>query len=108
MLRNILAIGFVLATMGRSVAQWTAPLQPILQELDAAKVSGSLEVSEGCREHSLPDFPQAHVSTRRGSVVEKLSEVLADSRAIRVSQEADGMVRMVEVGVAAELLNRQD
>jgi len=91
-------------------------VQPILEALDKAKLSGSFVFSGRCdlREckplrpiaECFPDFPQFRApATRGGSTVQTLREVLADAPAMQVTQDTNGTVRMNESGVPTDLLN---
>jgi hypothetical protein len=104
--RTSFTVAFVVGMVAQCGAQWTAPLQPILEALDDAKLSGSLELSGGCSQTYLPSFPQSHaLAASEGSTVQKLREILAEAPTMHVSQDPDGAVRMVETGVPADLLN---
>ena len=84
-------------------------VQPILEALDKAKVSGSFVFSghcdlAACSPHA--DFPQFRAPTRAGgSAVQVLREVLADAPAGQVTQDSDGPIRMNETGVSTDLLD---
>ncbi len=104
--RTAFTIAFVVGIVARCGAQWRDPLLPILDTLDEAKLSGSMELSDGCSQTFLPSFPQPHaLATSDGSAVQKLREILADDPPMRVTQDQDGTVRMVENGVPADILN---
>ena len=128
MLRRVLAFAFILGLLvgfRQQEARATHPLaasfqpmfdvleapsvQPILEALDKAKVSGSFVFSghcdsAACTPHA--DFPQFRTPTRAGgSTVQVLREVFADVPAMQVTQDSDGPIRMNETGVPTDLLN---
>jgi hypothetical protein len=85
-------------------------VQPILEALDKAKLSGSFVFPRRCDlsgcNTPAPDFPHFRVPTRAGgSIVQVLREVLADAPAMQVTQDPDGTIRMNETGVPTDLLN---
>jgi hypothetical protein len=84
-------------------------LRPILQVLDKAKLSGSLEFSGRCasfRVQDFPDFPKFRApATSGGSPLQTLREMFADDPAMRVMQDPDGTIRMIEKGVSTDILN---
>lgn len=83
---------------------FVAPLRPLLDALAGAGVSGSIELSGRCA--AGPSFPNLRsVSTGGGSPLEVARELFADDPAMKVKQEGDGTVRMVEAGISAELLS---
>jgi hypothetical protein len=85
-------------------------VQPVLEALYKAKVSGSF-VFPGLCDWSgctlpIPEFPLFRVSTRaEGSTVQILREILADDPSMQVTQDKDGTIRMNETGVPTDLLN---
>jgi len=84
-------------------------VQPILEVLDKAKLSGSFVFGRcyfsGCNTPA-PDFPHFLVPARAGgSTVQVLRELLADDPAMQVTQDPDGTIRMNEAGVPTDLLN---
>jgi hypothetical protein len=84
-------------------------VQPILEALDKARLSGSFVFSghcdlSACTPHA--DFPPFRALTGlQGPAVQVLREVLADAPATQVKQDAGGTVRMNETGVQTDLLN---
>lgn len=83
-----------------------APLRPLLEALDRARVSGSLELSGHCDAGRLPHFPHLRsLSASRGSVLQDVREMLADDPAMQVMQDPEGTIRMTDKGVSADLLN---
>jgi hypothetical protein len=84
-------------------------LRPILQVLDKANLSGSLEFSGRCTSLNnlhFPEFPQFHApATNQDSPLQTLREMFADDPAMRVTQDSDGTIRMVEKGVSTDILN---
>lgn len=84
-------------------------LRPILDVLDRANLSGSLEFSGRCdsfRVQDFPDFPKFRApATREGSPLQTLREMFAHDPAMRVTQDPDGTIRMIERGVTTDILN---
>src|ERR1700691_2534155 len=74
--------------------------------LHAANVSGSLAYWGRCEPHKpYPDFPKLRVLPNySGSADEVLQEIFADDPKMHVAREPDGMIRMVETDVPADLL----
>ncbi len=113
MVRHAFAAAFIvgLLVMGsQGQIPWPtsreASLQPILEVLDNAKLSGSLEFSGRCDSLSLPELPQFRApATSGGSPLQTLREMLADDPAMQVTQDPDGTIRMVESGVATDILS---
>lgn len=72
-----------------------------------AKASGSLEYWGVCDfKNYYPDFPKLRaVPDRQGSPVELLREMFVDDPEMRVSQDADGRIRMIEDDVPSDLLD---
>jgi hypothetical protein len=72
-----------------------------------AKASGSLEYWGVCDfKNYYPDFPKLReVQDRRGSPVELLREMFSADPEMRVSQDADGKIRMIEDDVPSDLLD---
>jgi hypothetical protein len=74
--------------------------------LSKGQVSGSLEYCGRCDLNQIPDFPKLHAPEKsRGSAVQDLQEMFADDPEMRVTQEPDGMIRMVEADVPRDLLD---
>jgi hypothetical protein len=82
----------------------TAPLQPVIEVLYRANVSGSLEVSR-CDFGPPPHLPNLRVPTATGPLPQVLREMFADDPVMRVTQDRDGTIRMIESGVPTDLLN---
>jgi hypothetical protein len=72
-----------------------------------AKASGSLEYWGVCDfKNYYPDFPKLQeVPDRKGSPVELLREMFSVDPEMRVSQDADGRIRMIEDDVPSDLLD---
>jgi hypothetical protein len=72
-----------------------------------AHASGSLEYWGVCNfKELLPDFPKLRaVPDREGSPVELLREIFSVYPEMRVSQDADGKIRMIEKDVPSDLLD---
>ena len=75
--------------------------------LSRAHVSGSLEYWGVCNFKELyPDFPKFRaVPSHEGSPVELLRDMFSVDPEMRVSQDADGKVRMIEEDIPHDLLN---
>jgi hypothetical protein len=84
-------------------------LQPILNVLTKANLSGSLEFSGNCGSLAFPgypEFPQVHApSTMDGPALQTLRRLFADNPGIRVTQDPDGTIRMVERSVQIDILH---
>jgi len=72
-----------------------------------AHASGSLEYWGVCNfKEPYPDFPKLRLmSDHQGSTVESLREMFSVDPEMRVSQDADGKIRMIEVDVPSDLLD---
>jgi hypothetical protein len=115
MLRFVAPIAIILSFTFGAAAQEAGghapklvkPLQPLLVALDRAKVSGSLQLSGSCDPTRVSPFglPHWHPAEGDGSPIEIAREILADDPAIRITQDADGTLRMAEPGVPPDLLN---
>lgn len=79
-----------------------APMLPLLQALAAARLSGSIELSSQCGGEP---FPSLRPSSGGGSVLQLVRRMFADYAKMQVKQDADGMIRMVEIGADTDLLN---
>jgi hypothetical protein len=114
MLRYALSLIFIVGMLVGAPRQeaWASStigpgaLQPILEVLDKAKLSGSLEFT-GWYEPGYPRyFPQFHSpAMSEGTPLQILRDMFADNLAVRVTQDSDGTIRMIENGVLADLLN---
>jgi hypothetical protein len=83
-----------------------ALLQPMLEVLEKAKLSGSLEFTGNCDGVFPPDLPPFRTITGRGgSTLQTLRKILRDDHAIRVEQDQTGKIRMVENDIPTDLLN---
>jgi len=103
----LLMSGSTCLCQSRGGQDYHASIEPIMEVLRSAKVSGSLEYWGSCNnEHQVPDFPPvAMPSSSSGSPLQVLSEMFAKDENMQVTQGADGTVRMVEKGVPQDLLN---
>jgi hypothetical protein len=74
--------------------------QAVQKILSSGQLSGSLEFSGVCntaKPHPDPSFLKLRpVSGHEGSAVEALQELFANDPKMRVTQESDGKIRMVE------------
>lgn len=84
-------------------------LLPILEILDKANLSGSVEFSGPCNSFvrpGFPEFPQASITaTSDGSTLQNLRNLFANDKAMRVTQDSDGTIRMREPGVPRDILS---
>ncbi len=112
MVCRVLAVAFAVCVLAGSSGQQVqagsraaASLQPILDVLDKAKLSGSLEFSGACDMGKFPNFPPLRtLATRSGdSPLQILREMFADDPAMQVTQAPDGTIRMIEAGVPTDL-----
>ena len=104
-LLSVILVGGV-ARESRASGRQAALLLPMLKILDKANLSGSLEFSGTCDLENLPDFPRLRVPAMTGvSPLQILRDMLRDDPEIQVSQDQDGMVRMIESGVQTDILN---
>ena len=108
------ALGVVLF-IGITICSWTqvtsspsprfaTPLQPLMETLRRANASGSLELSR-CDFGRPPHLPSLRLPTSAGPLPQILREMFADDPMMRVTQDADGTIRMIETGVPADLLD---
>lgn len=113
MLRRAIMIAFILGMLlqspGRDAQAGSrkgALLQPMLEVLEKAKLSGSLEFTGNCDGVFPPDLPPLRTITGgRGSTLQTLREILRDDHTIRVGQDQTGKIRMVEDAIPTDLLN---
>ncbi len=104
------AMGFVLFMLAPSVSQqvrfnYNDDPQVIRDVLKDAHVSGSLVFSGGCKFQDRPaPVPSVGMTRYSGSVRENLQGMLAVNSKIRVTQDPDGMIRMVEADVPMDIL----
>jgi hypothetical protein len=82
-----------------------APLRPLLEVLERAKVSGSLGLSGHCDVGLPPHLPHLRPSTTGGSPFQVARELFADDRGMQVTQDPNGTIRMIERGAPTELLD---
>src|SRR5205823_7167951 len=99
-------VGSCLSQDKRGVDQ-TVALREVGKILSSAKVSGSLEYWGLCDvSKPRPEFPTLRsVSDHEGSARDVLQEMFANDTKMRVTQESDGKIRMVETDVPTDLLN---
>ena len=84
------------------------PLQTILEVLNTAKLSGSLVVSGSCKDLNYPEYPEIPalcVAPRNaGSPLQTVRTMFGDAPSIHVSQDANGIIRMVGKGTPTDIL----
>jgi hypothetical protein len=113
MLRRTFTVAFVLSLLVglvgedlRASSAKGALLQPMLEVLEKAKLSGSLEFTGNCDGVFPPDLPPIRaIAGRGGSTLQTLREILRDDHAIRVELDVTGKIRMVENAIPTEILN---
>jgi hypothetical protein len=117
MLRSMLAIIFVLGlamaeSQGQGPAYYAskqASLLPLLQVLNNAGVSGSLEFSGTCNSFNGPDFPEFPrfdaPANNTDSPLKTLREMFAHNPTMQLTQDPDGTIRMRQWDVPNHILN---
>jgi hypothetical protein len=82
-----------------------APFAPLLESMKRTHVSGSLEFSR-CSLWALEDWPHWRISPAGNKPpLQVAQDTFADDPTIRVTQDADGTIRMIRDGVPTDLLN---
>ena len=112
-----LIVSFALLSRGQeSVApshKLIRPLQPVLEVLRSANVSGSLVLSAHCGDNSpvplsfpvFRHFPNLQISgPSERSPLQTLREMFAADKAIQVTQDRNGTIRIIEDGARTDLL----
>lgn len=104
MVSLLFLVGSCLSQDKRGVDQRVA--LPVVQKiLSSAQLSGSLEFWGICDFQLHSEFPKLRpVSGHEGSALEALQEMFADDTKMRVMQENDGKIRMVETDVPKDFL----
>ena len=107
-----LAMALLLFVVGSCLSQdkggvdQTVALPVVQKILSKAQLSGSLEYWGACdatKPH--PEFPELRpLSGHEGSALEALQEMFANDTKMRVTQDSDGKIRMVETDVPNDLL----
>ena len=113
MLRNTLALLFVfslaIGCQGQGPAYYAskqASLKPLLEVLEKAGISGSLEFSGTCSSVNGPDFPEFDATApNAASALEAVRAMFARNPTMQVTQEADETIRMIQRGVPTDFLN---
>ena len=110
---RLITIALAIGIVGRLSAQQVPlpmvmpanpqPLLPLLQVLDRAGLSGSVEISGVCDAKSLPPFSQLG-QKGSDSIPTMLSEKLPSGRGFRVAQDPNGLIRVIEPNVASDFL----
>ncbi len=105
-LRLIFIVGMSVGAPPQEAQAAGGTLQPILEVLDNAKLSASLEFSGRCEPAYPPDLPQFHAAATSGDTpLQVLREMFGADSAMRVTQDPDGTIRMKEIGTPTDLLN---
>jgi len=75
--------------------------------LKKGNASGSVVYSDKCQSvgSRIPDPPHVRPARKAGTTVEVLRDMLSDHPRIQVSQDSNGIIRMVEQGVPTEVLD---
>jgi len=111
LLRMSTAIALAFWAVGRSSAQDVSllepnprPLVPLLQVLDSANLSGSLQISGVCESKRFPKFPE--IGEKKGnSTLTTLGEMLSSNSGLTVSRDSNGIVRIIGPDVPTDFLN---
>jgi hypothetical protein len=99
-------LGILRGAWAQEVHPWGAELQPILELLDQASLSASIELSGRCDPPHPPNFPEFHsAAIGPGSTLQTLREIAADDPAMTIKQDPDGTIRMQENGTPQDILN---
>jgi hypothetical protein len=98
-------VGSCLSQERAGVDQTVAVLE-VQKILSSAQLSGSLEYWGLCDilKPRLPQLKLRPVSGHEGSALGTLQEMFADDMKMRVTQDSDGKIRMVETDVPKDLL----
>jgi hypothetical protein len=104
--RTSLLISLALALFGKSPAQEPdpKPLLPLIRALDSTSLSGSLEMSEDCGSERYPQFPQVGQG-KSDSTLTRLGEMLSSNSGVTVSQDSNGIIRIIGPDVPTDFLN---
>jgi len=113
MLRHALAASLFVNTIvcwaqttSASNTKIVAPMLPLLEVLAEARASGSIEMSAHCEAGPNWHFPNVHSpSAHGGSLLQRVREMFADNPGMQVTQDAGGMIRIIENGTQRDLLN---
>jgi len=106
-----IACTIVLAACLQAQDRGSTPLGEVRMQvgdvLSRAHLSGSLEYWSACNfKATFPDFPNLReVPNHNGSPVELLRDMFSVDPEMRVSQDADGRIRMIEEDVPNDLLD---
>lgn len=109
-LRVATAIALAFWAVGRSSAQDISllepnprPLIPLLQVLDDANLSGSLQISGVCESKRFPKFPEIG-EKKSDSALTTIGEMLSRNTGLTVSQDSNGIIRIVGPDVPTDFL----
>lgn len=107
--RTSVVISLALALFGKSPAQEPVepdpkPLIPLINVLDSASLSGSLEISGDCGSKRFPQFPQVRQGKSDSTLI-KLGEMLSSNSGVTVSQDSNGIIRIIGPDVPTDFLN---
>lgn len=93
----------------RASADSNVAMARIMSVLSKAKVSGSLEYWGHCdNPYQFPDFPVVSpTQNNTGAPLEVLRDMFNEGPKMQVTQDPDGMIRIVETDVPTDLLNVQ-
>ncbi len=111
--RTCLTAAAVLSLVGFSAAQARGGVDPragaplVTEVLSKAQLSGSLEYTGACdRDKPYLDFPRLHwPADHRKSSLEFLQAMFDVDPQMRVSQDENGMIRMIETDVPDDILD---
>ena len=114
MLRRAFMVAFIVGLLvgprgqeARAAGRKAGSLQRILEVLDRAQLSGSLEFSGRCDLQDFPDFPQFRAPGMIGGPPSQaLREIFADDPAMQIIEDdPSGTIRMTESSVPTDLLS---
>lgn len=104
--RASVVISLALALFGKSPAQEPdpKPLLPLIDALDSASLSASLEISGDCGSERFPQFPKVGQG-KSDSTLTRLGEMLSSNSGVTVSQDSNGIIRIIGPDVPTDFLN---
>jgi hypothetical protein len=80
-------------------------VRSVLQVLNSASASGSMEIRGKCELRNLAEIPNTlQAGSSRKNVVETLQPMFANDPAMQITQDQDGTIRMKESGVSDDIL----
>ena len=106
----VLAVGEIQAQGPAYYGSTQASLLPLLEVLNTAGISASLEFSGSCNSlvgTDFPEFPQFNTAAaaKGATPLETVRQMFAGNTTVRVSQDADGTIRIVQRDTPLDFLN---